>query len=150
MLPILQILFYNILLVCNRFQVWKWFFLFKRTSIHTFYLQFWGSSWHSVVQRESSFARQMRRLTCKHRIRCRYLFGILLHWNVKIIEFIFKIHMQLSPMLKINIFGLEINEHTHTPLTFYHRKGSRGISDIPPRRPRFKKITYLWRILQTW
>jgi hypothetical protein len=29
--------------------------------------------------------------------------------------------------------------HTNIPLTLYPRRGSRGISDIPPRRPRFTK-----------
>jgi hypothetical protein len=28
----------------------------------------------------------------------------------------------------------------HIPLTLYPRRGSRGISDIPPRRPSFTKI----------
>jgi hypothetical protein len=31
--------------------------------------------------------------------------------------------------------------HTHIPLTLYPRRGSRGISDIPPRLPRFTKIS---------
>jgi hypothetical protein len=29
--------------------------------------------------------------------------------------------------------------HTYISLTLYPRRGSRGISDIPPRRPRFTK-----------
>jgi hypothetical protein len=29
---------------------------------------------------------------------------------------------------------------TYIPLTLYPRRGSRGISDTPPRRPRFTKI----------
>jgi hypothetical protein len=33
------------------------------------------------------------------------------------------------------------NNNTYIPLTLYSRKGSRGISDIPPRRPCFIKIT---------
>jgi hypothetical protein len=39
--------------------------------------------------------------------------------------------------------------HSYIPLTLYHRRSSRGISDIPSRRPRFTKITYLLSILQT-
>jgi hypothetical protein len=31
--------------------------------------------------------------------------------------------------------------HTYIPLTLYPRRGSRGISDIPPRHPRFTKIS---------
>jgi hypothetical protein len=31
--------------------------------------------------------------------------------------------------------------HTLYTLTFYPRKGSRGIPDIPPRHPRFTKMT---------
>jgi hypothetical protein len=31
--------------------------------------------------------------------------------------------------------------HTYIPLTLYARRGSRGISDIPPRHPRFTKIS---------
>jgi hypothetical protein len=30
--------------------------------------------------------------------------------------------------------------HTYIPLTLYPRRGSRGISNIPPRHPRFTKI----------
>jgi hypothetical protein len=30
--------------------------------------------------------------------------------------------------------------HTYIPLTLYPRRGSRSISDIPPRHPRFTKI----------
>jgi uncharacterized Zn-finger protein len=30
---------------------------------------------------------------------------------------------------------------TYIPLTHYPRRGSRGISDIPPRHPRFTKIS---------
>jgi hypothetical protein len=40
--------------------------------------------------------------------------------------------------------------HTYIPLTLYPRRGSRGISDIPLRHPRFTKISKLWIILQTW
>jgi hypothetical protein len=40
--------------------------------------------------------------------------------------------------------------HTFIPLTLYPRRGSRGISDIAPRRPSFTKITKLWETLQTW
>jgi hypothetical protein len=32
---------------------------------------------------------------------------------------------------------LAIVLNLHTPLTLYPRRGSRGISDIPPRHPRF-------------
>jgi hypothetical protein len=39
--------------------------------------------------------------------------------------------------------------HTYIPLTLYPRRGSSGISDIPPRCPRFTKITQLGGILQT-
>jgi hypothetical protein len=38
---------------------------------------------------------------------------------------------------------LSILVNTYIPLTLYPRRGSRGISDIPPRHPRFIKITYL-------
>jgi hypothetical protein len=31
--------------------------------------------------------------------------------------------------------------HTYIPLTLYPRRGSRGISNIPPRHPRFTKIS---------
>jgi hypothetical protein len=31
--------------------------------------------------------------------------------------------------------------HTYIPLTLYPLRGSRGISDIPPRHPRFTKIS---------
>jgi hypothetical protein len=34
-----------------------------------------------------------------------------------------------------------LHTYTYIPLTLYPRRGSRGISDIPPRRPRFTKIT---------
>jgi hypothetical protein len=40
-----------------------------------------------------------------------------------------------------------IKHEWYVPLTLYTRRGSRGISDIPPKRPRFTKIIYL--ILQT-
>jgi hypothetical protein len=40
--------------------------------------------------------------------------------------------------------------HTYIPLMLYPRRGSRGILDIPPKRPRFTKIILLWVILQTW
>jgi hypothetical protein len=33
-----------------------------------------------------------------------------------------------------------ISIHTYMPLTLYPRRGSRGISDIPPRHPRFTNI----------
>jgi hypothetical protein len=33
--------------------------------------------------------------------------------------------------------------HTYIPLTIYPRRGSRGISNIPPRYPRFTKISYV-------
>jgi hypothetical protein len=39
---------------------------------------------------------------------------------------------------------------TNIPLTIYPRRGSRGISDIPPKHPRFTKISYVWGTLQTW
>jgi hypothetical protein len=32
------------------------------------------------------------------------------------------------------------SNNTYIPLTLYPRRGSRGISDIPPRHPRFTKI----------
>jgi hypothetical protein len=35
--------------------------------------------------------------------------------------------------------------HTYIPLTLYPRRGSRGISNIPPRHPRFTKISKLFR-----
>jgi hypothetical protein len=35
---------------------------------------------------------------------------------------------------------LQKNFYTYIPLTLYPRRGSKGISDIPPRRPRFTKI----------
>jgi hypothetical protein len=43
---------------------------------------------------------------------------------------------------KINIFHFG-TQHTYIyiPITLYHRKGSRGISDIPPRYPHFNKTT---------
>jgi hypothetical protein len=44
----------------------------------------------------------------------------------------------------------KITNNTYIPLTLYSRRGSRGISDIPPRRPRSTKIISLWVILQTW
>jgi hypothetical protein len=31
--------------------------------------------------------------------------------------------------------------HTYISLTLYSRRDSRGVSEIPPRRPRFTKIT---------
>jgi hypothetical protein len=31
--------------------------------------------------------------------------------------------------------------YTYIPLTLYSRRGSRGISNIPPRNPRFTKIS---------
>jgi hypothetical protein len=31
--------------------------------------------------------------------------------------------------------------HTYIPLKLYPRRGSRGISDIPPRHPPFTKIS---------
>jgi hypothetical protein len=34
------------------------------------------------------------------------------------------------------------NINTYIPLTPYVRRGSRGISDIPPRRPRLSKFEY--------
>jgi hypothetical protein len=43
--------------------------------------------------------------------------------------------------------------HTYIPLPLYPRRGSRGILDIPLRRPRFTKVIlfiYLWVMLQTW
>jgi hypothetical protein len=40
--------------------------------------------------------------------------------------------------------------YIHTPLTLYPRRGSRGISNIPSRHPRFTKISWLWGTLQTW
>jgi hypothetical protein len=33
--------------------------------------------------------------------------------------------------------------HTYIPLTLYPQRGSRGISDIPPRYPHFTKISQL-------
>jgi hypothetical protein len=33
------------------------------------------------------------------------------------------------------------NTHTYIPLTLYPRRGSRGISDIPPRHPRLTKFS---------
>jgi hypothetical protein len=38
------------------------------------------------------------------------------------------------------------NLHTYT---LYPRRGNRGISDIPPRHPRFTKINKHWGTLQT-
>jgi hypothetical protein len=38
--------------------------------------------------------------------------------------------------------------NTNIPPTLYPRRGSRGISDIPPRCSRFTKITYLWGIFR--
>jgi hypothetical protein len=43
-----------------------------------------------------------------------------------------------------------LGTYTYIPLTLYLRRGSRGISVIPPRHPHFSKIIYLWVILQTW
>jgi hypothetical protein len=34
-----------------------------------------------------------------------------------------------------------LNVNTYIPLTLYRLRGSRGISDIPPRHPRFTKIS---------
>jgi hypothetical protein len=31
---------------------------------------------------------------------------------------------------------------TYIPLTLYLRRGSKGISNVPPRHPRFTKISY--------
>jgi hypothetical protein len=39
------------------------------------------------------------------------------------------------------IFFQDAHIHTYIPLTLYPRRGSRGISDIPPRHPRFTKIS---------
>jgi hypothetical protein len=39
-----------------------------------------------------------------------------------------------------NYYGLKLYTYC-IPLTLYPRKGSRGISDIPPRHPRFTKIS---------
>jgi hypothetical protein len=39
--------------------------------------------------------------------------------------------------------GFDLSLHTYIPLTLYPRRASRGISDNPPRRPRFTKIIYL-------
>jgi hypothetical protein len=46
--------------------------------------------------------------------------------------------------------GHTLKLHTYIPLTLYLRRGSRGISNIPPRHPRFTKIRKLWGTLQTW
>jgi hypothetical protein len=40
-------------------------------------------------------------------------------------------------------WNMSSNIHTYLPLTLYPRRGSRGISDIPLRHPRFTKISEL-------
>jgi hypothetical protein len=44
----------------------------------------------------------------------------------------------------------QLRLHTYISLTLHPWRGSRGISDIPPRCRRFTKIANLWGILQTW
>jgi hypothetical protein len=43
-------------------------------------------------------------------------------------------------LLILCYFMLDTYIHTYMPLTLYPLRGSRGISDIPSRRPRFTKI----------
>jgi hypothetical protein len=45
--------------------------------------------------------------------------------------------LQLLLQNLVNILHL----HKYIPLMLYTRRGGRGISDIPPRRPRFINIT---------
>jgi hypothetical protein len=44
-----------------------------------------------------------------------------------------------SQLCQLMLFAYYV--YTYIPLTLYPRRGSRGISDIPPRHPRFTKIT---------
>jgi hypothetical protein len=46
-----------------------------------------------------------------------------------------------EPVEYIIYLYLLVHIHTYIPLTLYPRRGSRGISDIPPRPPRFTKIS---------
>jgi hypothetical protein len=39
-------------------------------------------------------------------------------------------------------YDYHVSDYTYIPLSLYHRRGSRDISDIPPRYPRFTKISY--------
>jgi translation initiation factor RLI1 len=55
-------------------------------------------------------------------------------------------HFRHSQVRAINTFLLA---YTYIQLTLYPRKGSRGISCIPPRHPRFTKISELCGTLQT-
>jgi hypothetical protein len=53
---------------------------------------------------------------------------------------IYQSQSQYTPRYK-NKRHFTDNIHTYIPLKLYTRRGSRGILDIPPRRPRFTKIT---------
>jgi hypothetical protein len=64
-----------------------------------------------------------------------------------------KVVKNTCPQTSENAFlpsKLFLHTYTYITLTLYPRRGSRGISDIPPNHSHFAKITSLWGILQTW
>jgi hypothetical protein len=63
--------------------------------------------------------------------------------RIKMTDSKFKCNIFLFLSVTVFMARLSICVYTYIPLMLYPRKGSRGISDIPPRRPRFSKIIYL-------
>jgi hypothetical protein len=64
-----------------------------------------------------------------------------------------KVVKNTCPQTSENAFlpsKLFLHTYTYITLTLYPRRGSRGISDIPPNHSHSTKITSLWGILQTW
>jgi hypothetical protein len=49
-------------------------------------------------------------------------------------------HVSLSCVVLKKHYEISVLSITYIPLTLYLRRGSRGISDIPPRHPRFTKL----------
>jgi hypothetical protein len=49
--------------------------------------------------------------------------------------------IQISPFCFNNVLSKNTYIHTYIPLKLYPRRGSRGISDIPLRHPRFTKMS---------
>jgi hypothetical protein len=59
--------------------------------------------------------------------------------NVSVIKY----HVADRVFITTELFKVFCNTYIHTymPLTLYPRRGSRDISNIPPRHPRFTKIS---------
>jgi hypothetical protein len=75
---------------------------------------------------------------------------LLLHWWRNYCKYLCKYHSVNASFCPIRQYLLYLSSktkyiHTYTyiPLMLYPRRGSRGISNIPPRHPRFTKISLI-------